>query len=122
MDETDQIDTADGARREIARLEERIEALTEQLARSRKLAFAAKAGIVAGAIWLAAILLGLVFPDGLTLMTAAILILGGIVLSGSNATTANETAAQITEAEAKRAALIGEISLRLVPEQSRLLH
>jgi small neutral amino acid transporter SnatA (MarC family) len=122
MNETVPTDTPDSIRGEIASLEERIEALTDELARSRKIAFAAKAAIIAGAIWLAAILFGFVFADGLTLMVAAILILGGIVLSGSNARTAEDTTAQIAEAERERAALIGEIELTVVTQPGRTLH
>ena len=122
MDTTDLPDTTEEMRRDIAALEERIETLGDQLARAHKIAFAAKAAIIAGAIWLAAVLLGIIYTDGLTLMIATILILGGIVLSGSNATTAGETQAAIAKAERERAALIGEIELTLVANDSHLLN
>jgi len=109
-------------RGEIAKLEQRIERLSDQLERCRKVALAAKAAIVAGAVLLAALLFGPLTMDVLWLMVAAILLLGGIVLSGSNARTASEYAASIAEAERLRAELIGEIELTLVPEASRLLH
>ena len=109
-------------RGEIATLEQRIEALSESLERCRKVALAAKAAIAAGAVLMALLLFGLVWADALWLMVAAILLLGGIVLAGSNASTARETAAGIADAERQRTALISEISLTLVPEPSRLLH
>jgi hypothetical protein len=109
-------------RGEIATLEQRIEALSESLERCRKVALAAKAAIAAGAVLMALLLFGLVWADALWLMVAAILLLGGIVLAGSNASTARETAAAIADAERLRAELIGEINLTLVPEPSRLLH
>jgi small neutral amino acid transporter SnatA (MarC family) len=109
-------------RGEIATLEQRIEALSESLERCRKVALAAKAAIAAGAVLMALLLFGLVFADVLGLMVAAILLLGGIVLAGSNASTARETAAAIADAERLRTELIGEINLTLVPEPSRLLH
>jgi hypothetical protein len=109
-------------RGEIGKLEQRIERLSESLERCRKVAVAAKCAIGAGAVLLAALVLGLIVPDVLWLMVAAILLLGGIVLSGSNARTAAEYAAGIAQAEKLRAALIGEIELTLVPEPSRLLH
>jgi hypothetical protein len=56
------------------------------------------------------------------LMIAAILTMGGVVLYGSNRTTANQIAARIADAERLRAQLIGEIDLTLVPETSKLLH
>jgi hypothetical protein len=109
-------------RGEIATLEQRIEALSESLERCRKVALAAKAAIAGGAVLMALLLFGLVWADALWLMVAAILLLGGIVLAGSNASTARETAAAIADAERLRAELIGAIDLTLVPERSRLLH
>ena len=109
-------------RDEIARLEARIERLSESAERCRKIAVFAKATIAAGLVLLAAILLGFVRADGLSLMVAAILSMGGIVLFGSNDTTAKQTAERIAEAERLRAELIGAIELTLVPEPSRLLH
>ena len=55
-------------------------------------------------------------------MIAAILSLGGIVLAGSNDTTAKQTAEKIAEAEQVRAELIGGIELRSCRTPSRLLH
>ena len=46
--------------------------------------------------------------------------LGGIVTLGSNNATAKEAAAQLADAEAKRAALIGKIDLRVVDNQATL--
>jgi hypothetical protein len=109
-------------RGEIARLEERIERLSEQLERCRKVAYAAKGAIVAGAVLMVAQLLGVIGPDVLWLLVAAILLLGGIVLAGSNSRTASEIKAGIAGAERMRAELIGEMDLTLVPERSRLLH
>ena len=109
-------------RDEIARLEARIERLSESAERCRKIAVAAKAAIAAGLVLLAAILLGFVHADALPLMLAAILSMGGIVLAGSNATTAQQIAERIAEAEALRAELIGGIELQLVPDHARLLH
>ena len=109
-------------RGEIARLEQRIERLSDSLDRCRKVAVAAKIAIGLGAALLAALIFGIVRADVLFLMIAAILLLGGIVLSGSNSRTAAEFAAGIAEAERMRAELIGEIDLTLVPEPTRLLH
>ena len=109
-------------RGEITRLEQRIERLSDSLDRCRKVAVAAKIAIGLGAALLAALILGIVRADVLLLMIAAILLLGGIVLSGSNSRTAAEFAAGIADAERMRAELIGEIDLTLVPEPTRLLH
>ena len=109
-------------RGEIAKLEQRIERLSDSLDRCRKVAVAAKIAIGLGAALLAALIFGIVRADVLFLMIAAILLLGGIVLSGSNSRTAAEFAAGIADAERMRAELIGEIDLTLVPEPTRLLH
>jgi hypothetical protein len=104
----------DHPRNEIARLEARIEALAASIERGRKIAFAARAAIVFGAMLTAAMALGAVRLDGLTLLLALSAILGGIVLLGSNRSTINETAAALGAAEAERASLINRISLRVI--------
>ena len=109
-------------RGEIAKLEQRIERLSESLDRCRKVAVAAKLAIGLGAALLAALIFRVLYADVLWLMIAAILLLGGIVLAGSNSRTADEFAAGIAEAERLRAALIGEMELTLVREPTRLLH
>lgn len=115
-------DALEDMRGEIAKLEQRIERLSDSLDRCRKVAVAAKIAIGLGAALLAALIFRVVYADVLWLMIAAILLLGGIVLSGSNSRTADEFAAGIAEAERLRAALIGEIDLTLVPEPTRFLH
>jgi hypothetical protein len=112
----------DDARGEIAKIEERIERLSEQLERCRKVAFGAKGAIAAGAVLLAALLIGVIAMDALRLMIAAILLLGGLVLAGSNSRTASEYAAGVADAERLRSELISQIDLTLVPEPTRLLH
>ena len=107
---------------QIARLESEIEALSESAARCRKIALGAQIAIGAGCALFVAMLVGLINAGALDLMIAAILALGGIVLYGSNRTTANQIDERIANAERLRAALIGEIELTLVPEPSRLLH
>jgi hypothetical protein len=111
-----------GVRDQIGELEQEIEALAESAERCRKIALAAKAAIIIGVVWLGALILGIVGPHATVLLGSTALILGGIVIYGSNGTTARQTSARIAEAEAQRAALIGEIELRTVPEESRLLH
>jgi hypothetical protein len=107
---------------QIARLEAEIEALGESAARCAKIALVARIAIGAGCALFAAILVGLLYPDGLRLLIATICTMGGIVLYGSNRTTANQIAARIADAERLRAQLIGGIELTLVPQPSRLLH
>ena len=107
---------------QIARLESEIEALGESAAWCAKIALGSRIAIGAGGALFAAMLVGLVQASALSLMISAILAMGGIVLYGSNRTTAEQIAARIANAERLRAQLIGEIELTLVPEPSRLLH
>jgi hypothetical protein len=51
-----------------------------------------------------------------TLVAAIAALLGGIVLWGSNRSTANEATAQLAAVEARRAELIGLIELRVIPD------
>src|SRR5262245_61436692 len=106
-----QTSLTDTHREQIARLESEIEQLEESAARCRKIAAAARIAIGAGCVLFVALLLGLVQVDGLMLMLAAILSMGGIVLFGSNRTTANQIATRIADAERLRGELIGEIEL-----------
>ncbi len=80
---------------DIARLEVHIEALRDSIARCRKIAFAAKLAIAAGALWLALTLVWLV-PFIVALVVAAMAaVIGGIVLAGSNSTTWQQTEARL---------------------------
>jgi hypothetical protein len=106
---------------DIARLEVHIEALRDSIARCRKIAFAAKLAIAAGALWLALTLVWLV-PFIVALVVAAMAaVIGGIVLAGSNSTTWQQTEARLRNSEALRAEMIGGIEMRVV-EESKTLH
>jgi hypothetical protein len=106
---------------EIARLEERIEGLVMRLEGCRKYAAAALTAMGLGAVLLVAGLSGVMQLDAVTVMAAGAAVLGGIVLSGSNRSTTREVEAELAAAEAERAALIGQIDLRVVSER-RVLH
>jgi fatty acid desaturase len=102
------------ARDAIERLEDEIERLTLKRERCRKLSLAAKIAIAAGALWLALTLIGLApFLPSLFFGALAVVV-GGIVLLGSNATTWEQIEAAIATAEAARARLIEGIALRVV--------
>jgi uncharacterized membrane protein YqjE len=102
---------------DIARIEERIADLQEQVARCVKLSLAAKIAIGAGAAWLALTVLWLVPFVPLMLVAALAAVIGGIVLLGSNATTWTETEAALRASEAMRAEWIGRLELRVVEER-----
>ncbi len=110
------------AHRQIAQLEDRIESLTESIARCRKIALGSKIAIGGGALWFVLVVLW-ILPFGPTGFVAALAAtLGGIVLLGSNATTWSQTEAALHKAETMRADLIGQIDLRVVGEETHTLH
>ena len=108
------------ARTDVARIEERIEALHEAIARCRKIALAARIAIGAGAAWLLLSLLSLV-PFVPTLLFASLAaVIGGVVLLGSNSTTWQQTEAALVASEALRRDLIEHMELRVVEERPTL--
>jgi hypothetical protein len=99
---------------QIAQLEAEIEALAAASERCRKIGLAARAAMAVGGVWLMAILVGAIRPEGMALVGATTAILGGIVTFGSNTGTARQTAAAMQAAETRRAELIDRMALRLV--------
>lgn len=108
------------SRDEIARLETRIEQLADKLEKCRKVSLAARISIGAGAAIFGAAVFGVIRLDLRSFMLSISAIIGGLVLLGSNGSTANEVADEMAEAEAERAELIGSIRLQVVG--SRTLH
>jgi uncharacterized membrane protein HdeD (DUF308 family) len=113
-------ETAD-PRDEIVRLEARIEQLAAKIENCRKVALASRIAVALGGAILLALLAGAIRFDAVAMMVGIAAALGGIVLMGSNRSTANEAQAQLAAAEALRAELIGRIGLRTV-EGARTLH
>jgi membrane glycosyltransferase len=107
---------------DIARIEERIEELTQAIARCRKVSLASKLAIAAGAAWIVLTLLWLV-PYVPTMVLAALAAaIGGIVLLGSNATTWTQTEEALAASEAMRAEWIGQREMRVVGASAPRLH
>ncbi|HEX4041380.1 MAG TPA: hypothetical protein VHY10_06740 [Xanthobacteraceae bacterium] len=106
---------------EIVRLEARIEELSDKLEGCRKFILAGRVAAAGGGTVLAALLLGVLRFDPAVMACAAAALLGGFVAWGTNRSTANEAADEIAAAEARRAALIGDIELRLI-EGGETLH
>jgi hypothetical protein len=101
-------------RDQIELLEARIEDLAETIERCRKLILVSKVAMAAGAILLAAVTLGAFASSALPLILAITGILGGVVVLGSNTTTADAARADLKAAEVRRAELIGMIELQVV--------
>jgi Flp pilus assembly protein TadB len=118
---TFEIDDAESGSREtprdeIARLEREIEALAETAERCRKTMRAARIAIMAGGVGLVVAMTGIIALDPTVWIMAVAAAIGGIVMLGSTAATARQTAAAIAKAEAQRAGLIGGIPLRDVQQ------
>jgi phosphotransferase system glucose/maltose/N-acetylglucosamine-specific IIC component len=98
----------------IVRLEDSIEQHAQAIESCRKFMLASRIAIVAGAILLAALVLGVTAFSPMAMVAAFAAVIGGVVLLGSNRSTLQEATAALQAAEAQRAALIGEIDLRVV--------
>jgi hypothetical protein len=104
----------------IVRIEARIEALTAQIESCHKFILAGRIAIAAGAIIFAGMLFGVLRFDATIMMASVAAMLLGIVVWGSNGSTAKQAASELTKAEANRAALIGLIDLRVIAERPTL--
>jgi hypothetical protein len=105
---------------EIVRLEAQIEALSARIENCRKFILAARVAVAGGGVCLAALFLGAIRFDPQIMLLAVAASLGGIVVWGSNGSTAKEASAELAKAEADRAALIGLIDLRVIAERPTL--
>ena len=105
---------------EIVRLEAQIEALSDKIESCRKFILAARIAVAVSGFLLAALFLGAIRFDVQLMMLAMAALLGGIVVWGSNGSTAKEAQGELAAAEANRKALIGLIDLRVVAERPTL--
>jgi hypothetical protein len=105
-------------REQIARLETRIDDLAEVVERCRKIILASKVAVACGGIWMLAAVVGVVGFDPLGMVAAIAAVIGGTVVFGSNNTTAQQISAAMSEAEERRAALIGSLELRVVGDEA----
>jgi hypothetical protein len=99
---------------EIAKLEARIEHLSARAERCRKVVRIARFAIVAGAVALLALVLGLIRFDPAVFVAALAAVLGGFPLAGSTNSTLEETLAALRATEERRAALIDGLGLQPV--------
>jgi len=105
-------------REEIARLEERIEQLAAKVESCRKFVLASRITIALGGTLLVAAAFGAIRFNAPAMTAAIAAVLGGIVVLGSNRSTAKEATAEMAAAEAERSELIAGIELRVVSEES----
>jgi hypothetical protein len=104
-------------RDEIARLEAEIEERSAAIERCRKVILVSKIAVAGGGVVIILLLLGIISSNGTLLIISIAAVLGGLVGLGSTTTTAGQLADAVKEAEARRAALIGTISLTVVGDE-----
>jgi hypothetical protein len=104
-------------RDEIARLEAEIEERSEAIERCRKVILVSKIAAAGGALAIILLLLGIIPSNATLLIISIAAVLGGLVGLGSTTTTAGQLAEAVKNAEARRAALIGTISLTVVGDE-----
>ena len=103
-------------RDQILQLEAQIEELSELVEKCRKAILLAKMAIVVGGVLLLALTLRIIKLDPVVLIGAIAAALGGIVVYGSNTSTAKQAAIAIKATEGLRAQLINKIDPNLVYE------
>jgi hypothetical protein len=119
------MDDDDGdLRDEIVRLEAEIERNAEIIESCRKLIVIAKGAMGLAAVLIVAALIGAINLDPALLIAAFGVVLGGIVVFGSNTSTLEQAMAATRAAELRRSQMIGQIDLRVVGGRNggRLLH
>ena len=104
----------DDLRDQIACIEADIDKLAKTLDGCRKAMLLSKAAIVAGGILMLAYLLGAIRLDSVTMIGAMAVVIGGVVVFGSNSSTSKQTTVAMKAAETQRAKLIDMIDLRAV--------
>jgi hypothetical protein len=103
---------------EIEHLEAQIEELASTIESCRKFILAARIAMAMACLLLVAMLFGFVWFDPRAMIGSFAALLGGIVVWGSNGSTAEEASKELAVAEANRKALIGMIDLREVAERT----
>jgi hypothetical protein len=99
---------------EIVHFEEQIDELAAKIESRRTFILASRIAVGGGGLVLAAMLLGAIRSDLGLLAAAVSSLLGGIVVWGSNSSTAKEAAKELAAAESERAALIAHINPRVI--------
>jgi hypothetical protein len=107
-------------RDEIVGLEALTEELTAKIENCRKFIVAGRIAVGIGGAVLVAMLVGIAGSDPSIMGLAAAAVLGGIVVAGSNRSTAKEASTELSAAEAKRAEVINQLELQTVSERDGL--
>jgi hypothetical protein len=106
---------------EISRIEAKLEELAEVSERCRKIILVSKVAIAGGVTLLLFMMLGLFGSNQVAAIGSIVVVLGGIVSLGSNASTLQQTMAAMSAAEALRSDLINRIDLRVVSDRQETM-
>lgn len=112
-------ENGDDHRSEIVRLEAQIDELEVTIEGCRKFILAGRIAVASGSMVLIAMLVGGIQFNPSVMGIASAAVLGGIVVVGSNRSTAKEASRESTALEVRRVALIGQLDLRIVPDRVR---
>ena len=95
-------------------LEEHIEELAAKIESCRKIILGSRIAVIGGGVVVAAMLVGVIRSDLRLMAVAVSLLLGGIVVWGSNSSTAKEATNELVSAESERGMLIEHINPRVI--------
>ena len=104
-------DQSTDPRDEIVRLEERIEELAAKIESCRKFILASRISVAGGSLVLVGMLFGVIGFDPAMMAGAVAALLGGIAVSGSNRSTAQQAAKELTSAKSYRSVLIEKMAI-----------
>ena len=110
---TDHVDPHDA----LEELERRIEKLTTKIENCRKFILASRAAVAVGGLLLLAVTVGAIRSDPMIVAVGIISTIGGLVLIGSNRSTAKEASEQLVYLNARRTAAIDRIDPRVVNDR-----
>jgi hypothetical protein len=101
---------------DISDIEDEIDALADSAERCRKIMIVAKLAMGAGGLASAAVLLGIMRADAVTLLLASSAVVGGIAVFGSHRSTLEVLRTKIAARETRRNALIDELNLPVMEQ------
>lgn len=104
-------DQSTDPRDEIVRLEERIEELTAKIESCRKFILASRISVAGGSLVLVGMLFGVIVFNPAMMAGAVAALLGGITVWGSNRSTSQQAAKELTLADSHRSVLIEKMAL-----------
>jgi hypothetical protein len=110
----------DDCREEIERLEAQVDNLAAKIESCRKFILAGQIAAAGGGVALIVMFAGVIGFNPAVMSAAVAALFGGIVAAGSSGSTAKEATCELAKAEAKRATLIEQLNLRLIPARDGL--